>query len=158
MLRGPLLSSGFSGKPRGRVRRTRRARVLSSGTMRRPLIVLVLAIAAIGVFAAGLAALLDTPRPPRGASRGERLFYALCVTCHGVDGRGSWRASLFLIRPGNLADAARLDQRSDQYLVDIIKNGGAPIGRPGMPAFGAALSEEEIRELVAYVRGLSRAR
>ena len=126
--------------------------------MRRPLIVLVLAIAAIGVFAAGLAALLDTPRPPRGASRGERLFYALCVTCHGVDGRGSWRASLFLIRPGNLADAARLDQRSDQYRVDIIKNGGAPIGRPGMPAFGAALSEEEIRELVAYVRGLSRAR
>jgi len=126
--------------------------------MRRPLIVLVLAIAAIGVFAAGLAALLDTPRPPRGASRGERLFYALCVTCHGVDGRGSWRASLFLIRPGNLADAARLDQRSDQYRVDIIKNGGAPIGRPGMPAFGAALSEEEIRELVAFVRGLSRAR
>jgi len=126
--------------------------------MRRPLIVLVLAIAAIGVFAAGLAALLDTPRPPRGASRGERLFYALCVTCHGVDGRGSWRASLFLIRPGNLADAGRLDQRSDQYLVDIIKNGGAPFGRPGMPAFGAALSEEEIRELVAYVRGLSRAR
>src|SRR5207249_12180302 len=89
MLRGPLLSSGFSGKPRGRVRRTRRARVLASGTMRRPLIVLVLAIAAIGVFAAGLAALLDTPRPPRGASRGERLFYALCVTCHGVDGRRS---------------------------------------------------------------------
>jgi len=126
--------------------------------MRRPLLALVLAIAAIGVFTAGLAALLDTPRPPRGASRGERLYYGLCVTCHGPDGRGSWRASLFLIRPGNLADAARLDQRSDQYLVDIIKTGGAPIGRPGMPAFGAALSDEEIRELVAYVRGLSRAR
>src|SRR5437773_5620177 len=94
--------------------------------MRRPLLALVLAIAAIGVFTAGLAALLDTPRPPRGASRGERLYYGLCVTCHGPDGRGSWRASLFLIRPGNLADAARLDQRSDQYLVDIIKNGGAP--------------------------------
>jgi mono/diheme cytochrome c family protein len=128
------------------------------GAMRRPLAVLVLALAAIGVLAGGLAALLDTPRPPRGASRGERLFYGLCVTCHGTDGRGSWRASLFLIRPGNLADAARLGQRSDQYLVDIIKNGGAPIGRPGMPAFGAALSEEEIRELVAYVRGLGRGR
>src|SRR3989454_1239622 len=111
--------------------------------MRRPLLALVLAIAAIGVFTAGLAALLDTPRPPRGGSRGERLYYGLCVTCHGPDGRGSWRASLFLIRPGNLADAARLDQRSDQYLVDIIKNGGAPIGRPGMPAFGAALRSEE---------------
>src|SRR5256885_3686910 len=65
--------------------------------MRRPLLALVLAIAAIGVFTAGLAALLDTPRPPRGASRGERLYYGLCVTCNGPDGRGSWRASLFLI-------------------------------------------------------------
>jgi mono/diheme cytochrome c family protein len=126
--------------------------------MRRSLLVLVVAIAAIGIFAAGLATLLDTERPPRGASRGERLFYGLCATCHGTDGRGSWRATLFLVRPGNLADGARLGARSDQYLVDIIKHGGAPIGRPGMPAFGAALSEDEIRELVAYVRGLARAR
>ena len=126
--------------------------------MRRALLVLVLAIAAIGVFAAGLATLLDTPGPPRGASRGERLFYGLCVTCHGTDGRGSWRAAFFLIRPGNLADGARLGARSDQYLLDIIKHGGAPIGRPGMPAFGAALSDDEIRELVAYVRSLSRPR
>jgi mono/diheme cytochrome c family protein len=126
--------------------------------MRRPLLALVLAIAAIGVVTAGLAALLDTPRPPRGAARGERLFFGLCVTCHGTDGRGSWRAALFLIRPGNLADAARLGRHPDQYLFDIIKDGGAPIGRPGMPAFGAALSDDEIRELVAYVRALSRAR
>src|SRR2546427_1063438 len=126
--------------------------------MRRPVLPLALAFAAIGVLAAGLAALLAPPRPPRGASRGERLFYELCATCHGTDGRGTWRATLFLVRPGNLADGARLGQRSDQYLFDIIKNGGAPIGRPGMPAFGAALSEDEIRELVAYVRELSRAR
>src|SRR5712691_360681 len=120
--------------------------------MRRALIGLVIVLAAISVFTAGLAWLLDTPRPPRSASRGERFFYELCATCHGTDGRGTWRAALFLVRPGNLADGARLGQRSDQYLFDIIRNGGAPIGRPGMPAFGAALSEDEIRELVAYVR------
>jgi mono/diheme cytochrome c family protein len=124
----------------------------------RPLLVLVLAIVALGVFAGGLAWLLDNPRPLPGASRAERVFGALCAECHGADGRGSWRATLFLIRPGDLTDPARTGRETDQYLVDMIKNGGAPIGRPGMPAFGAALKDDDIRELVAYVRGLARAR
>ncbi len=90
-------------------------------------------------IAGGLAWLLDTPKPPAGASKAERLYLGLCVTCHGVDGRGSWRATLFLIRPGDLADAATAMQH-DQYLFEMIKHGGAPIGRPGMPAFGSTLS------------------
>ena len=126
--------------------------------MRRPVLVLVLAIAAIGVGTAGLAWLLDSPRPRPGAPRAERVFVALCAECHGADGRGSWRATLFLIRPGDLADSARAGAQPDQYLVDMIKHGGAPIGRPGMPAFGAALKDDDIRELVAYLRGLARAR
>jgi mono/diheme cytochrome c family protein len=122
--------------------------------MKRPLVGFAVAIASIGLFTGGLAWLLDTPKPPRGASRAERLYYALCVSCHGVNGRGSWRATLFLARPGNLADPARLAASSDQYLFDLIKNGGAAIGRPGMPAFGTALSDEEIRELIQYIRSL----
>ncbi len=59
---------------------------------------------------------------------------------------------------GDLTDRATTGRQSDGYLFDIIKEGGAPIGRPGMPAFGAALKEEDIRELVAYMRGLARAR
>jgi len=124
--------------------------------MRRPLLVLVIAIAAVGAFAGGLAWLLDTPRPSPGAPRRERLYLTLCSTCHGADGRGSWRAALFLIRPGNLSDNEAIGQRSDEYLFDIIKHGGAPIGRPGMPGFGATLSDADITELVRYVRGLTR--
>ena len=126
--------------------------------MRRPLLALAVVLTAIGAFTGGLAWLLDTPRPPAGASRAERLYLGLCATCHGPDGRGSWRAALFLVRPGRLNDAETLDRRSDQYLFDIIKYGGAPIGRPGMPAFGSTLTDDEIAELVAYVRALSRAR
>ena len=123
--------------------------------MRRALIVLVAAIAGIGVFTGGLAWLLTDPRPPADATRGERLYYAYCVTCHGRDGRGSWRAALFLLRPGNLA-SPRMAAESDRYLFDIIKSGGAPIGRPGMPSFGYHLKDEDITELVAYVRTLSK--
>src|SRR5882762_2748772 len=126
--------------------------------MRRPLAALVIVLAAVGALAGGLAWLLDTPRVPPRAPQAERLYLGLCATCHGPDGRGSWRAALFLIRPGDLTDGTTLGQHSDQYLFDIIKHGGAPIGRPGMPAFGSTLSDADIEELVRYVRGLARPR
>ena len=125
--------------------------------MRRGVLILLAAIAAVGLFTGGLAWLLTDARPPAGASRGERLYYAYCAECHGVDGRGSWRASLFLLRPGNLGDRARIAAESDQYLFDLIKHGGATIGRSGMPAFGAQLSDDDIKLLVAYVRQLASA-
>jgi mono/diheme cytochrome c family protein len=126
--------------------------------MCRPLLALFVVLAGIGAFTGGLAWLLDTPRPPAGAPKAERLYLGLCATCHGADGRGSWRAALFLVRPGRLSDAAVIEARSDQYLFDLIKSGGAPIGRPGMPAFGSTLTDDDIRAMVGYVRGLSRAR
>jgi mono/diheme cytochrome c family protein len=119
--------------------------------VRRALLVLALALGGLGVFAGGLAWVLNDPRPPAGASRGERLYYTFCASCHGVDGRGSWRAALFLINPGDLTKAA---SQPDQYLFDIIKHGGASIGRPGMPAFGAQLSDADIQALVADIRTL----
>lgn len=120
--------------------------------MRRSFLALALAVAAVGLFAAGLAWLLDAPQARPGAPRAERIYVGLCATCHGPDGRGSWRATLFLLRPGNLAEAARRD--SEQYVFDIIKSGGAPIGRPGMPAFGSQITEDDIHALVGYVRSL----
>ncbi len=122
---------------------------------RRAVIVLVASITVIGLFAAGLAWLLQEPQPPRGAPRPERLYYAFCSVCHGVDGRGSWRAALFLLRPGDLSDGKRMSQYPDQYLFDIIKYGGAPIGKPGMPGFGFHFSDADVQSLVAYVRSLS---
>jgi mono/diheme cytochrome c family protein len=119
--------------------------------VRPALLVLALALGGLGLFAGGLAWVLNDPRPPAGAPRGERLYYTFCAGCHGVDGRGSWRAGLFLIRPGDLTKAA---DQPDQYLFDIIKHGGAPYGRPGMPAFGAQLSDADIQALVAYVKRL----
>ncbi|MBI3637045.1 MAG: cytochrome c [Candidatus Rokubacteria bacterium] len=119
--------------------------------MRRGLMALVGGLALIGAFTGGLAWLLNDPKPSPNAFPAQRLYFAYCVQCHGVDGRGSWRAALFLIRPGNLADPGTR-RASDQYLFDIIKHGGAPVGRPGMPAFGYHLSDEQIRALVAHVR------
>ena len=53
------------------------------------------------------------------------------------------------------ANTRALAPLSDEYLFEIIKRGGATIGKPGMPAFGYHLSDEQIREVVRYVRTLS---
>jgi len=124
----------------------------------RAIVALVVILAVVAAFAGGLAMLLDTPKPPPGASRPQQLYYVLCAECHGTDGRGAWRAALFLIRPGDLSDPVRLGQRSDDYLFNLIKHGGAPVGRPGMPAFGYHLSDNDISSLVRYLRELSKTR
>ena len=99
--------------------------------------------------------MLYLPHPiPRTATGGQRLYLANCASCHGANGHGSWRAWLFLLRPGDLADPALLGSRSDEYLFLLIKNGGATLGKPGMPAFGYHLKDEQVGELVRYLRTL----
>jgi mono/diheme cytochrome c family protein len=103
-------------------------------------------------------ALVFLPHPiPKKATPVQRSYLSNCATCHGANGHGSWRATIFLIRPGDLTDRRVMAPLSDDYLFTLIKNGGATIGKPGMPAFGYHLSDEEIRALVAYVRTLSAA-
>jgi mono/diheme cytochrome c family protein len=46
---------------------------------------------------------------------------------------------------------------SDQYLVDLIRQGGSSYGKPGMPSFGFTLTDAEITALVSYLRNLARA-
>ena len=103
-------------------------------------------------------ALLFLPHPvPKTATPVQRTYLTRCAPCHGANGHGSWRATIFFIRPGDLADRRAMGQLSDDYIFSLIKNGGAAIGKPGMPAFGYHLSDPEIRALVAYVRTLSAA-
>jgi mono/diheme cytochrome c family protein len=101
-------------------------------------------------------ALLFLPHPvPKTATPVQRTYLTYCATCHGANGHGSWRATIFFIRPGDLTDRRAMAQLSDDHIFNLIKNGGAAIGKPGMPAFGYHLSDPEIRALVAYVRTLS---
>ena len=104
-------------------------------------------------------ALLFLPHPvPRNATPVQRAYLSNCAACHGANGRGSWRATVFLIRPRDLTDGKALASLPDEYVFNLIKHGGATIGKPGMPAFGYHLTDDEIRALVAYVRTLSASR
>jgi mono/diheme cytochrome c family protein len=112
---------------------------------------------ALLMLLASVAAMLYFPHPvPKRATAAQRLYLSQCATCHGANGAGSWRATLFLMRPGNLADARAMDALSDEYLATLIKNGGAALGKPGMPAFGYHLNDDEIGEVIRYLRTLPR--
>src|SRR2546425_11704923 len=107
--------------------------------MRRGVVILVAAVAAIGILAGGLGWLLTDARPLAGASRAQRLYYAYCAECHRVDGRGSWRAALFLLRPGDLTER-RVAAESDRDLFDLIKHGGGALGPARPPPLRAERS------------------
>ncbi|HKZ05883.1 MAG TPA: cytochrome c [Methylomirabilota bacterium] len=110
---------------------------------------------ALFMIVGSLTAALFLPFPvPKRAAPERRLYLEHCATCHGADGSGSWRATLFLMRPGDLRDPRVMDALTDEYLQTLIRNGGASLGKPGMPAFGYHLGDEDIRALVTYLRTL----
>ncbi len=100
------------------------------------------------------------------ASRGYGLYSAYCARCH----TSGWSAGLpFTVEPGSgalgpsLRDGRTIVQFPDvDEHVDFIINGSENgigygtngIGRGWMPGFGAVLTEEDIRLIVEYERGL----
>lgn len=84
------------------------------------------------------------------ASRGQVVFKTNCILCHGVKGDGNGRASRLYNPPP--ADLTHSD-KNDMYKEMIIRNGGEAMGRsPFMPIWGEQLSEQEIKDVVAYLK------
>lgn len=100
---------------------------------------------------------------PSGATaEGRRLFVTMCVGCHGASGRGDGRYadSMFVrnqIRPRDLTDSLYFSRMNDQQLFATISLGGGFFHKsPFMPVWGVTLTPEQIKDLVSYIRVLSR--
>ena len=98
------------------------------------------------MMAAGLGAVWAQPLPgttnavaEAGAAAGAKLFDHNCAHCHGDDARGDEGPDLHGLR------------KSDARLEKIIKEGI----KGEMPAFGNKFNDDEVKELVAYLRTLS---
>jgi len=79
-----------------------------------------------------------------GVARGAGLFDVYCVDCHGVEGRGG---SLTTIALADFARGADADSLSS-FVAE-----GPPAGI-AMPAFGRTLTDDQIRDIVLYLKGL----
>lgn len=101
-----------------------------------------------------LVAILTGVRNVLGAEDAKAMFQDTCSRCHGPDGFGDGPDGQTLsTRPRNFHDCAIMARDSDDKVFDEIKGGSASIGRSNdMPSWGEALSDDEIRGLIAYVR------
>ena len=126
----------------------RRAAVCACATL-----MLALAVAPPVAAQSSQGALLPRDSLDAAVFRGGLVYANYCVTCHGLNADGNGRAArLYTPRPANL----RLSDKNDAYFSLIIRKGGGAIGRSEfMPTWEAELTDEQIRDLVVYLRSIN---
>lgn len=106
---------------------------------------------AVGVFILGLASGADV-------AKGKAMYEQYCGSCHGSGGKGDGPAAASLNpKPRDLSDKAYARSLKDEYLFEAIKNGGPAVKKsPMMPAMGTTLKDDQIKDVVAYLRSLAK--
>ena len=92
------------------------------------------------------------------AAKGKQKYQELCAACHGQSGKGDGPTAAALpVKPRNHTDAAYMSELTDQQIFKTIKEGGDAVGKSSlMPKWGGILNDQQIDDLVAYIRSLHR--
>lgn len=117
---------------------------------RRIAIYLVLAVASAWGFSN--IGLKDLPASAKGGDpvSGREIYVNTCIRCHGIDGKGAFGIKL-VPPPADLTSLA-VQSRLDGTLFRRIHEGKP---NTAMGAWKHALSDEEIWDVLAYVRTLA---
>ena len=110
-------------------------------------VIITLLFAASTAFAAGAG----------DAAKGKDIYGKSCVGCHGPAGKGDGPAASALNpKPTNLADKAAMSKLDDAALTNVIAKGGASVGKsPIMPPFNTQLKDQDIKDVIAYIKTFS---
>ena len=87
---------------------------------------------------------------PMYAQDGPALYKTKCAACHDADGSGSGAMGKQLGAPDLRSDAVQ--KKTDAQLTDEIASG---VGQK-MPAYKGKLTDDQIKGLVAAIRGLKK--
>lgn len=99
------------------------------------------------------------PVSPAAQKEAQEIFASRCAVCHGAQGAGDGAASAGLTpKPRNFQDKAWSGSVQDDYLVNIVKNGGAAVGKsPAMPPNPDLAEKTEVLQALAqHIRGLGK--
>jgi mono/diheme cytochrome c family protein len=83
-------------------------------------------------------------------SPGETIFKSKCVLCHGASGTGDTPL-------GKQLQAANLRSKDVQKKTNAELHKVIHDGQTNMPPFGDQLTDEQINQVIKYVRSLGRA-
>lgn len=91
--------------------------------------------------------------PEASLLRGEIVLQNYCALCHGMNADGQGRAArIYNPKPANL----RKSMKNDTYKELIIRKGGKAVGRSAfMPPWGEELTDEQITDVVHYLRSIA---
>jgi len=89
--------------------------------------------------------LLITPAKSQGG--GEAVYKAKCATCHGADGVGATPAGKATKARDFCSDEVK--KETDAEWTEIIAK-----GKNKMPAYDKKITDAEVKDVVAYIRGL----
>jgi cytochrome c6 len=78
------------------------------------------------------------------------LYRAKCAACHAADGSGNSATGKALATPDLRSDDVQ--KQTDAQLTDSIANGKGK----KMPAYKGKLTDDQIKELVSYIRDLGK--
>ena len=101
---------------------------------------------------------LDRHLDAAQVTRGQIVYQQHCVECHGVAGRGlpgDWRVrdADGKYPPPPLDDSAHAWHHPTAALLQAIRDGSPP-GEGNMPAWTGKLSEQEMQDVVVYIKSL----
>jgi mono/diheme cytochrome c family protein len=111
-----------------------------------------------GLVSMVLASLALSPvAQAQNVAEGKKLYSTYCTSCHGDAGKGDGMAGASLpVKPADHTNGAVMNKLSDNFLVNIISKGGSGAGKSSfMPSWGGALTDQQIRDIIAYIRSIA---
>jgi mono/diheme cytochrome c family protein len=100
----------------------------------------------------------DIPAGLPGDPSAGALFYQFyCASCHGATGDADGPLAAGLDpKPAKHSDGNTMNPLTDAYLFKVIQEGGASVGKsPLMAPWGGSLRDDQIWDVVAYIRTLA---
>lgn len=89
-----------------------------------------------------------------GLAKTKQNYQTYCLKCHGESGKGDGPGAAMLNpKPREFTDCANMQKHSDDEMFKVITEGGDSAGMSAdMQSWGGTLSDQEIHDMVKFVR------